>query len=149
MNKKGFTLIELMVVIAVIGILASVVMVAYPKAQLRAKDGVIMADADQLRTTAEISKDEVGDYSGIEGKGGTTQDTDCKALIDDANTRTSGTFTFHYKNETSGSEDYSSYCGIITLNSGDTWCIDSHYYSGSDSTKQQCAVGKFCDGSDM
>lgn len=147
MNKKGFTLIELMIVIAVIGILASVVMVAYPKAQSRAKDGVIMADADQLRTAAEVSKDEVGDYSGIEGKGTTTQDSDCKALIDDANSRTSGSFAFHYKNETAGSEDYSQYCGMITLNSGQKWCIDSHYYSGSDKTS--CAVGTFCDGTSM
>ncbi len=144
MNKKGFTLIELMVVIAVIGILASVVMVAYPRAQSRAKDGVVMADADQLRTAAEITKDEVGDYSGIEGKGTTTPDTDCAALIADANSRVTGSFAFHYKVDAS---DYSSYCGIITLNSGDKWCIDSHYYSGSAETS--CAEGVFCNGDSM
>ena len=140
MNKKGFTLIELMVVIAVIGILASVVMVAYPRAQSRAKDGVIMADADQLRTAAEISKDEVGDYSGI------TTDADCAALIADANSRNGAAtdFAFHYKVDTS---NYSSYCGIITLNSGDKWCIDSNYYSGKDETS--CGEGTFCDATTM
>ena len=139
MNNKGFTLIELMVVIAVIGILASIVLVAYPSAQNRAKDGVVMADMDQLRTAAEVAKgtSTAGDYSTIE------TNSDCVALKADIDSRVPGSLTYHYKVDGS---DYSEYCAVVQLNSGNYWCVDSNYYSGTD---HSCASGKFCNGDDM
>ena len=141
MNKKGFTLIELMVVIAVIGILSAVTLVAYPTARNRAKDGVVMAEMDQLRTAAEVSKGTStdGDYRHLTVA---TVDPDCLVLETDINLQVMGSLVYHYKNEGVGTEDYDEYCAIVELNSGAEWCIDSAYYSGSDNVS--CAAGNFC-----
>ncbi len=53
-NKKGFTLIELMVVIAIIAILATVVLVALQNARDAAEDAKIKSAVTQVRSIAEI-----------------------------------------------------------------------------------------------
>jgi prepilin-type N-terminal cleavage/methylation domain-containing protein len=53
-NKKGFTLIELMVVIAIIAILATVVLVALQGARDAATDSKVSAIVAQGRSIAEI-----------------------------------------------------------------------------------------------
>ncbi len=140
MNKKGFTLIELMVVIAVIGILSAVTLVAYPTARNRARDGVVMAEMDQLRTAAEVSKgmSATGDYADIAGGC-----VDCQALVTDINLQVDPAepLVYHYTDD--GAPDYKDYCAMVELNSGSKWCIDSNYFSGVSDT---CADGVFCGG---
>ncbi len=53
-NKKGFTLIELMVVIAIIAILATVVLVALQGARDAAQDSKRQSAVTQVRSIAEI-----------------------------------------------------------------------------------------------
>ncbi len=143
MLRKGFTLIELMVVIAVIGILSSIVLVTYPAAQDRANDGVIMTDAAQMRVQAEIVYDEDGSYEHLTKA---TVDPVIDALVTDAESHdgAGAGFDFHY---TADGSDYTDYCAIITLNSGDQWCIDSNYSAGS--TDVSCDEATFCDDSSM
>lgn len=141
MLRKGFTLIELMVVIAVIGILSSLVLVTYPTAQGRANDGVIMSDADQIRVAAEVFRGINGDYDGL------AADTDVAALVADADSRNGAEtdFAFHY---TADGVTYTNYCAVIELNSGQWWCVDSHYFSGAQAASS-CASALDCDGDAM
>ncbi len=53
-NKKGFTIIELLIVIVVIGILAAIGFVAYGNVTKSARDSDRQADASAISKKAEI-----------------------------------------------------------------------------------------------
>ncbi len=52
-NKKGFTLIELMIVVAIVGILAAIAIPAYLDYTVKAKLSEVTAAMDMLATAAE------------------------------------------------------------------------------------------------
>ena len=52
-NQKGFTLIELMIVIAIIGILAAIAIPQFSKYRARSYNASAMSDARNLRTDLE------------------------------------------------------------------------------------------------
>lgn len=54
-KEKGFTLIELMVVVGIIGLLSSVILVAVASGRSRARDGRRKADLKQLQGALELS----------------------------------------------------------------------------------------------
>lgn len=74
-KKDGFTLVELAIVIAVIGILALIVLVAYPGYQQRTRDNVRKSDLQQLSAALSayaVQKNnfvETGSGCGISGNG--------------------------------------------------------------------------------
>jgi len=121
MNNRGFTLVELLTVVAIIGILSAMTLVTFPAARTRAKDGVIMSDMGQLRSEAEvIYSGNANVYTGL-GTAGHTSDA-WGSLITDIETQSGDTVVIG----ASGQE----YCVTVTLNSEDEWCIDSTGFAG-------------------
>lgn len=84
-NQKGFTIVELLIVIVVIGILAAITIVAYNGIQNRAKDTSASEMANQLRTKVGAWQGVKGSYPAFTDVTGGLVDTDVKesAMSDD------------------------------------------------------------------
>lgn len=61
-HSKGFTIVELLIVIVVIGILAAITIVAYNGIQNRANDGAIQSDLSAASKALELYKTDNGVY---------------------------------------------------------------------------------------
>jgi len=53
-NKKGFTLVELLIVIAIIGVLSTIAFVSLNRARSKARDAKRIADVRQLQSALEL-----------------------------------------------------------------------------------------------
>jgi len=81
-STKGFTLIEMLVVVAVVGILASVILTTLEPARNKAKDTRIIQEVNQIRSLAESMYD--GDYSELpELPKLNIQNKDLRLLVED------------------------------------------------------------------
>lgn len=65
-NKKGFTLVELMIVVAIIGILAAIAIPNFVAMQYRAKRAEVPPNLDGIKT-AELAYDAAQDQFVVEG----------------------------------------------------------------------------------
>ena len=63
-NKKGFTLIEILVVVAIIGVLASIVLVGLGGARRQGGDAKRIAELRQIQTGLELYFTKCGFYPG-------------------------------------------------------------------------------------
>ena len=61
-NKKGFTIVELLIVIVVIGILATLVITAYSGIQQKARNSKRQTDVNALQTALEGFHTDKGYY---------------------------------------------------------------------------------------
>ncbi len=62
--QKGFTLIELMIVVAIIGILAAVAVPAYQNYTLKAKFSEVVIGTSGIKTAVEICAQDLGTVTG-------------------------------------------------------------------------------------
>lgn len=60
--NKGFTLIELIIVIAIIGVLAGMVVTNFTSAQKKARDAQRKSDLRQIQSALEIYRSDIGSY---------------------------------------------------------------------------------------
>lgn len=63
-RPRGFTIVELLIVIVVIAILAAIVIVAYQGVQGRARDSARLSDMKTIMKALEIYKTNTGSYPG-------------------------------------------------------------------------------------
>lgn len=120
LNKKGFTLIELMVVIAIIAILATVVLISLQSARDAAEDANRTAALAQVRSFAEVYFAQDLDYTAL-----STPEDPLLEII-----REYG----HSGDYTQGSDDGvlrihiddDEYCASMELKSGKFLCVDSN-----------------------
>ena len=131
MNNRGFTLVELLTVVAIIGILSAMTLVTFPAARTRAKDGVIMSDMGQLRAEAEVLYGAGNVYTNL---GGT--------LISDSWTALAGDILAQHE-AINIEATLQSYCVNVTLNSDAEWCIDSTGFAGIPDPACLCAEGVY------
>jgi prepilin-type N-terminal cleavage/methylation domain-containing protein len=103
-SKSGFTLIEMLVVVGIIGILSSVLLTALGPARDKAKDSRIIQQMNQIRSLAETIYD--GDYDGIEELPsiGTVSNDNLRALVDDILLQ--GGEVYLYKSSAKGASSY-------------------------------------------
>ncbi len=133
-GEKGFTLIELMVVIAIIGILASIVLVSLNAARQRARDARVISGLAQVRTLGATQEAIQGTFSGLD-----TQIAGIKADVDEQAADT--VLVLHI------SGDNTEYCAYARLPSdpSKTFCVD---YEMTAEEVAFTAVTTDCNGTD-
>ena len=122
MNKnKGFTLIEMLVVIAMIGLLSAVVLVALGPSRNKAKDARIMSDVKQIVAIGQTFYNPTNstyDLSGIQGATGTN-----KAALDIKQQGVSFDTSTNINGDPSTTTAFRVYAQLL---SGGYFCADSN-----------------------
>lgn len=150
-SKSAFTIVELLIVIVVIAILASISVVAYNGIQIRARDNIRKSDLAQIEKSLELYKVDIGKYSLNEicgdtsyggtgcGSAGGTGDWDANSSLRELLPRgylktipkdpiNNGTYNYVYEPNNTGEwgypEAYMAYNLCATLEAGGSYCIN-------------------------
>ena len=139
-QKRGFTLVELLVVVAIIALLASIIIANINTGRSRAKNNVIKENLYSLKLAAELEYDRNDSYEGV-----------CNDSEDDINDA-AGTDFLRIRTAINGQggtattrlchDDALYWCAQVTDMSynDEDWCVDGTGYSGLDD---------YCDGTNF
>lgn len=146
-KRSGFTIVELLIVIVVIGILAAITIVAYNGVQARARDNVRKSDLAQLAKATKLYAVDKGDNarigcgfdpatsSGNEGSGWLPVDYDAGGIYVSINTcLTSGGYLSKVLTDPSG---FSSCTGLTCHAYMKVSCASGTYYYANLETRPQ------------
>lgn len=133
-KEKGFTLIEMLVVIAVVGILSATVLTALSPSRKRAQDSRIVTGMQQIRAVAETRYNGSTGMYEIDG----TSDADITRQMDDIEQNGGTDFVVETTDE---GRAYRSY--VVLPGSGKFYCIDSTGFSG-EQNDEPVASGVSC-----
>ncbi|MCX6720929.1 MAG: prepilin-type N-terminal cleavage/methylation domain-containing protein [Candidatus Staskawiczbacteria bacterium] len=124
-KSKGFTIIELIVVIAIIAILASIVLVNVTSYLNKAKDAGVIEYVHQLQSAAMAFYLSGFTYTGV------TSDATYAAIVSKIGAINPAPTVTTYINAATGAVG-TTYCVKSTMPSGaTTWCSDSTGYVGT------------------
>ncbi len=121
-NNKGFTLIEMLVVIAMIGLLSAVVLVALGPSRNKAKDTRIISDIQQIRSVAETRYNPTTNTYAITAVTACNADsgsTDINTALKDIDTNNGSACTINLTANSNG------YAVSAKTASGNNYCVDS------------------------
>lgn len=133
-NLKGFTLVELLVVTAIIILLVTISMLALFNYQKKSVDARIMATMSQISNVATLIYIDVSSYSSVcDQNNHTLAETDSrlKAIKDDVK-------KFVFQDAVCYSSG-SSFCVQSLLSSGGNFCLDSSGFIGD--SQVYCGAG--------
>jgi len=121
-REKGFTIIELIVVIAIIAVLAGIVMVNVTQYIAKSKDAAVKSSMAQMITSATAFYSQNGTYTGFCNAG-----TDCAMIFSYVTSRAKTTYIGSMQIQS----DSTSWCLSEYLNVGSgTWCVDFEGFKG-------------------
>lgn len=68
-SSRGFTLIEMLVVVAIIGLISTAALAALTSARLKAADAAVLRQATELRSVMELERSNSGSYAAVKTGG--------------------------------------------------------------------------------
>ncbi|OGZ18180.1 MAG: hypothetical protein A2V72_01570 [Candidatus Nealsonbacteria bacterium RBG_13_37_56] len=117
-SGAGFTLVEILVVVAIISLIASVVLVAMGESRKEGKDAAIKVSLGEIRKASEFLYDLNASYVGVcNTVDNTLSELGDFGRIEDYIESQGGAVTCR--------ENSGAYAVISTLNRGNCWCVDS------------------------
>ncbi len=126
-NTQGFTLIELMVVISIIGMLSSIVLASLVKARQSGLDGKIIQQVHQMRNQLELEYSENNSFAALLPFTWVSTQANCNLLY-------SGTYAAKARE----------ICGAIVTSSASNFaCSTCYFYMGVDTASGFTASNNF------
>lgn len=132
---KGFTLIEFLVVLAIISLLAAMVLIAFNASRNKSRDAAVKSLMAQIRNIGDIyyTSQTPNTYVGLDsGNDIASIETDVK--------KNNGSVNLTHPTPLSATV----YCFQSPINTGGYWCVDSTGYRGFPTAQNTCVNTGAC-----